>query len=331
MNPIAFDSNSLPEETKIAKNAKQLYGKEVGELKILYPYRRNNDNKIMWLCKCSCGTYCGVSSVCLTRKNPTSSCGCLRKTIIRKKYGKISPNQQIASLKVIKLLEDSKWEVQCLWCEKIYTVTNRYLLYLLNNEIKECSCGCKKNELITKNKIINLKNKTFGFLKVLNNTQDIIDHNAVWECECICGKRIKVLSRDLLHKRKISCGCKNLNTSKDAFKIFELLTELDYDFLTEYSFKDLVSENSVPLRFDFAVMFNQKVCLLIEVQGRQHYMPVDVFGGQKQFEIQQFNDNKKREYCKNRNIPLLELSYKEINSLTIDDLKERIENLWQKR
>lgn len=36
-------------------------------------------------------------------------------------------------------------------------------------------------------------------------------------------------------------------------------------------------------------------------------------------------------YCKNRNIPLLELSYKEINSLTIDDLKERIENLWQKR
>ena len=32
MNPIAFDSNSLPEEIKIAKNAKQLYGKEVGEL-----------------------------------------------------------------------------------------------------------------------------------------------------------------------------------------------------------------------------------------------------------------------------------------------------------
>lgn len=78
-------------------------------------------------------------------------------------------------------------------------------------------------------------------------------------------------------------------------------------------------------------MFNQNVCLLIEVQGRQHYMPVDIFGGQKQFEIQRFNDNKKREYCKNRNIPLLELSYKEINSLTINDLKERIENLWQKK
>ena len=30
-------------------------------------------------------------------------------------------------------------------------------------------------------------------------------------------------------------------------------------------------------------------------------------------------------------IPLLELSYKEINSLTINDLKERIENLWQKK
>ena len=29
--------------------------------------------------------------------------------------------------------------------------------------------------------------------------------------------------------------------------------------------------------------------------------------------------------------PLLELSYKEINSLTINDLKERIENLWQKK
>lgn len=43
--------------------------------------------------------------------------------------------------------------------------------------------------------------------------------------------------------------------------------------------------------------------------GRQHYMPVDYFGGKVSLQHQQQNDNIKREFCKNNNINLIEIPF----------------------
>jgi hypothetical protein len=49
--------------------------------------------------------------------------------------------------------------------------------------------------------------------------------------------------------------------------------------------------------------------LIIEYNGAQHYKPVKGFGGAKVFHKQKKRDKDVRDYCKNNNIRLLEISY----------------------
>lgn len=60
------------------------------------------------------------------------------------------------------------------------------------------------------------------------------------------------------------------------------------------------------LRFDF---YLPKYHICIEVNGRQHYEPIDYFGGEENFKLQQKRDNIKREYCAQNNIKLIEVPY----------------------
>ena len=52
---------------------------------------------------------------------------------------------------------------------------------------------------------------------------------------------------------------------------------------------------------------NEKV--FIEYNGRQHYEPVEYFGGEEQFERQQKRDAWVRHYCIDRGIKLIEIPY----------------------
>ena len=49
--------------------------------------------------------------------------------------------------------------------------------------------------------------------------------------------------------------------------------------------------------------------LLIEAQGQQHENPIEIFGGEKQFKIQQEHDKRKREYAEKNGYKLLEIWY----------------------
>jgi len=62
------------------------------------------------------------------------------------------------------------------------------------------------------------------------------------------------------------------------------------------------------IKLDFVVLKDETL-YVIEYNGKQHYEPVEKFGGEAQFIIQQEHDAKKREFCKNHNIPLLEIPY----------------------
>lgn len=73
---------------------------------------------------------------------------------------------------------------------------------------------------------------------------------------------------------------------------------------------NLVGVGGRYLSYDFAIcddVGNMK--LFIECQGQQHYHPVDLFGGEIQFEIQQEHDRRKREYAESIGVPLLEIPY----------------------
>ena len=93
-------------------------------------------------------------------------------------------------------------------------------------------------------------------------------------------------------------------------KIEEILQYAGLDFIEEYSFPDLISSSGRPLRFDFAIFDDDgELDFLIEYQGIQHYEPKSKFGGAAGLRKQQFNDNKKRLYCKKHGITLIEIPY----------------------
>lgn len=79
-------------------------------------------------------------------------------------------------------------------------------------------------------------------------------------------------------------------------------------------FKEQVGVEELPRQhFDFAIYEDytyQNILYFIEVQGEQHFQPVKYWGGQEKYQQIITRDNKKRNYCKEHNIPLYELVYK---------------------
>lgn len=101
-----------------------------------------------------------------------------------------------------------------------------------------------------------------------------------------------------------------MKASRGEIKIHEILEEAGLNFKEEYSFPDLISSSGRPLRFDFAVFDdNDELEFLIEYQGIQHYQAKSKFGGMTGLRKQQYNDMRKREYCKKHNIILLAIPY----------------------
>ena len=110
-----------------------------------------------------------------------------------------------------------------------------------------------------------------------------------------------------------------MRASRGEIKIEEILQMNDMTFVEEYTFPDLVSFSGHPLRFDFAVFDDSgDLDFLIEYQGIQHYEAKSKFGGISGLRKQQFNDMKKREYCKKHGIPLIAIPYWEEGRITYD-------------
>lgn len=123
-----------------------------------------------------------------------------------------------------------------------------------------------------------------------------------------CGFIFKQRLSDFFDKdnRHICPKCKkNLKrVSKGHEKIRSILDKKSISFYEEYFL-----HNSL-LRFDFYFEIGENK-YAIEYNGEQHYRPIEYFGGEESFKQQQERDNRKRQYCLNNNINLLEISYKE--------------------
>lgn len=110
-----------------------------------------------------------------------------------------------------------------------------------------------------------------------------------------------------------------MKASRGEIKIFQILQQSGMEFSEEYSFPDLVSNTGRPLRFDFAVFDDQhNIDFLIEFQGIQHYEAKEKFGGYTGLRKQQYNDMKKREYCKAHGIKLIIIPYWDEARITYD-------------
>ena len=134
-----------------------------------------------------------------------------------------------------------------------------------------------------------------------------------------CNKCKKVFSIKATHLLQ-GHGCGKCIKSKGEQLIEKILINKNIKYIREYRFDDCIGIKR-HLPFDF-YLTEYNTC--IEMQGIQHYKPVELFGGEKQFEIQQINDNIKRNYCKINNIHLIEIPYwiKDIETFLMNKIKE---------
>lgn len=101
-------------------------------------------------------------------------------------------------------------------------------------------------------------------------------------------------------------GCPICNASKGEIKIEKYLIENNIEFIAQYKFDDCINKNKLP--FDFYLPNHN---ILIEFDGKQHFEPIEFFGGIKHLKETQHNDKIKNKYCKDKGIKLIRIRYDE--------------------
>jgi very-short-patch-repair endonuclease len=105
-------------------------------------------------------------------------------------------------------------------------------------------------------------------------------------------------------------GCQKCNQSHGERKIETFLIDNSILYERQKKFDDC--KNITMLSFDFWI---ESKNLLIEFDGIQHFLPVEVMGGEKSLEYTKKCDSIKSKYCIDNNINLLRINYKEIRNI----------------
>ena len=228
------------------------------------------------------------------------------------------PDNKIEVIKKIPAPENSKsrmayWECKCHACGTIFSAIGSNIR---RNHTK--SCGCLRRETSSKVHIKNLLGQTFGLLTVIKyHGIDINSKCALWDCQCKCGNTAIVLGYNLTSYKTISCGCARNSYGEE--QIQKILDENNYTYIHDKAyFKDLLSINNKPLRYDFIILENNQPIRLIEFDGPQHEKAYEGFGGEERLKQQQYHDALKNEYAHTHNIPLVRIPYKERDRITLD-------------
>ena len=196
---------------------------------------------------------------------------------------------------------------------------------LQNKHIQSCGCMIvegiyKKSEKIIKETIGQRFGKLIAAEFVGYKTKSDGVNMAMFRCVCDCGNDNFIVSGNSLRcGLTLSCGC--LTRSVGEENIENILKYNNIYFKAEYVFLDLKSNRDGYLRYDFAILDESNVPMrLIEFDGVQHVHPVDHFGGENKFKIQQENDVLKNQYALSHNIPLVRIPYSKRDYINLDDI-----------
>lgn len=204
------------------------------------------------------------------------------------------------------------WNCQCK-CGKIFTATTTDI----NRGIAK-SCGCMKSQLLSEAHLQDLTGQIFGELKVLkrNKEAQINGHktSTMYDCQCSCGNIITVERGKLVSRGQSSCGCKQ---SIGELHIHQLLNKNNIAYISQYTTMDLKTNKNGYLRFDFALMSdNKEIIRFIEFDGPQHNTNSLFFND----DTIVIRDKIKNNYAKEKGIPLVRIPYYKRDTLKIEDL-----------
>lgn len=265
--------------------------------------------KSKWKCECECGTIKNVDGNSL-RRGGSKSCGKCKKHSNNfidmtgwNMWEHGVPNSKIT---VIQQLPSegghALWECKCnCGNPKTFKVDGGNL-----RSGHTTSCGCSRIGQ-------NIKKRTG---QMINNIYigEIVGQDKkgsiLYDCTCFCGKHFISSAARIINGHTKSCGCLS---SKGERKIQTILEKENITFVKEYPLDRVLTEKSNPRRIDFAIFKNNQLQYFIEYQGEQHYKSTNNW-------YRPEADEEKRNYCKQKNIPLIEIPYWHYDKLCIDDL-----------
>ncbi len=105
-------------------------------------------------------------------------------------------------------------------------------------------------------------------------------------------------------------GCSKCTSSKGEEMIMNILSFNNIDYISQKTFTDC--KNVLPLPFDFYLP-EQNIC--IEFDGKQHFEPIEWFGGSDAFESLKERDEIKNKFCLSNNIDLLRIAYYDYDNI----------------
>ena len=129
-----------------------------------------------------------------------------------------------------------------------------------------------------------------------------------------CNKETTRKAGVFIDKKRGCSHCKTVSKSTGEEIVKSWLDAKGVSYIPQYKHEDVVDQ--MPLSFDFAVTDSGgKVMTLIEYNGRQHYEPVEQFGGDKEYQRQLRSDKIKSDFAKRNNIKLISIHYKDKNKI----------------
>lgn len=301
-------------------NFKDLTEQKIGHLTIIgrAPNKIDSSGKArtMWYCFCDCGNpdIITVSGDYLKRSE-CPSCGCEAKKNKIEKNRINNIGQKFGRLTIVDILWDEKPTKAVCRCD----YGNDYIgvkTDIVNGHTR--SCGCLQSENTS---VANTKDWT-GYVAesgVKFIKQDHMNDKGqwVWECECpLCGSLFYELPAKVNNGHATSCGCRIQSLGESCVK--SVLEDMGIEFHPQYTFDDC--KYIYVLRFDFGILHNGKLLGLIEYDGKQHFEPIEYFGGLDGFNKTKKRDQIKNTYCGIHNIPLLRLPY----TLSFEEIKIKL-------
>lgn len=145
---------------------------------------------------------------------------------------------------------------------------------------------------------------------LLTKKEEYKNHSTKLKIKHISCGTIFEKSFDLFKNYNQGClKCCYIKSKKEK-EIANYLIENNIEFVFQKKFEDCKDVNE--LLFDFYIPSKN---LIIEYDGRQHYIPIPRFGGEEYLNKVKKHDLIKNNYCKEKNINILRISYLQDNDI----------------
>ena len=183
-------------------------------------------------------------------------------------------------------------------CGREYAVTPGS--FLLGCRCPHCSGKMTKTTAQFRKEVYELTNNEYVVLGnyVNSHTKTLMKHN--------CGDEFEMIPTNFLRGKR----CPYCNSSNGEKRITQWLKENDISFKQQYSFENLRDKRL--LRFDFAIFDNENITCLIEYDGAFHFRK---FYDDDLFELTEYHDKLKDNYCKSNGIQLVRIPYWKDNEI----------------